>query len=159
MLAEAPVLAQLFIGGNFHFPFGLMPQAGPLYLHLAVRQLYATTAGVDDLELHLLYTQVPLVKPPKQHTEIPVDPKTFDAYTGQYQMAPNVILSVTRGGSHLFVQLPGQPKFEIFAEGERDYFLKAVDAQGTFESDSNGRATAVVMHQMGRDLRGSRVPQ
>lgn len=54
-----------------------------------------TTAGVDDLGLHLLYTQVPLVKPPKQHTEIPVDPKTFDAYTGQYQMAPNVILSVT----------------------------------------------------------------
>jgi serine-type D-Ala-D-Ala carboxypeptidase/endopeptidase len=118
-----------------------------------------TAAGVDDLGLHLLDAQVPLVKPPKQRTEVTVDPKIFDGYIGQYQMAPNVTLSVTREGPQLFVQLPGQPKFEIFAESERDYFLKLVDAQVTFETDSNGRATAVVLHQMGRDLKGARNPQ
>jgi serine-type D-Ala-D-Ala carboxypeptidase/endopeptidase len=66
--------------------------------------------------------------------------------------------SVTREGPHLFAQLPGQPKFEVFAESERDYFLKVVDAQVTFETDSRGRATAVALHQLGRDLKGVRTP-
>jgi serine-type D-Ala-D-Ala carboxypeptidase/endopeptidase len=121
----------------------------------------STAAGVDDIGLHLLDARVPLSKPPatpKQHTEITIDPKIFDGYIGQYQMAPNVILSVTREESHLFVQLPGQPKFEIFAESDRNYFLKVVDAQVTFETDSNGRPIAVVLHQLGRDLKGMRAP-
>lgn len=121
----------------------------------------STATGVDDLGLHLLDSRIPLAKPPsppKQRTEVTVDPKIFDGYIGQYQMAPNVILNVTREGSHLFVQMSGQPKFEIFAESDRDYFLKVVDAQLTFETDSNGQATAVVLHQLGRDLKGARVP-
>ena len=41
MLAEPTVLAQHFIGRNFHLAFGLVPQAGPLHFDLAVRQLNA----------------------------------------------------------------------------------------------------------------------
>ena len=44
-------------------------------------------------------------------------------------------------------------KSEIFAESNRDFFLKAVDAQLTFEVDAQGGATAVVLHQLGRDQR------
>ena len=38
----------------------------------------------------------------------------------------------TRDGDHLFEETTGQPKFEIFPESDRDYFLKVVDAQITF---------------------------
>jgi CubicO group peptidase (beta-lactamase class C family) len=87
--------------------------------------------------------------PPKQHKEVAVDPRLFDNYVGRYTLAPGFILTVTREGSHLYVQATGQPRFEILAEGERDFFLKDIDAQLTFEVDKQGRAAALVLHQGG----------
>ena len=54
------------------------------------------------------------------------------------------------------VQATGQPNFEIFPEGDRDYFLKVVDAQITFVTDGQGRATELVLHQGGRDQHAKR---
>lgn len=68
---------------------------------------------------------------------------------GKYELTPTFILTVTRDGNRLFVQATGQPKFEVFAEGERDCFLKAVDAQVTFETEGEGRATGLILHQNG----------
>ena len=94
---------------------------------------------------------------PKERKEVHVDPKIFDGYVGSYQLAPNFGLTVTREGSQLFVQATGQPKFEVYPESDRDYFLKVVDAQITFEIDQQGRATALVLHQGGMDQRAKRV--
>ena len=124
----------------------------------------STVAGTDDIGRHLLDPQrpllarnSPLLTPPKPRTEVAVDPKLFDGYTGRYQLAPAAILTITRQGNQLFVQLTGQPAFEIFPESEKTYFLKVVDAQLTFETDAQGKATAVVLHQMGRDQRALRI--
>jgi len=116
-----------------------------------------TSAGVDDIGQHLLNNNAPLWQPPKEHTQTAVDPKLFDAYVGQYQLAPNFILTITREGAQLFVQATGQPKFEIFPESVRDYFLKVVDAQITFETDSQGRATGLVLHQNGKNQPAKRL--
>jgi D-alanyl-D-alanine-carboxypeptidase/D-alanyl-D-alanine-endopeptidase len=123
-----------------------------------------TLAGPDDIGRHLLDPETPLlaqnsplVTPPKTHTEVTVDPKLFDGYVGRYQFAPAVFLTVTRDGGHLFVQLTGQPALEVFPESEKDYFLKVVDAQVTFETNSQGKATAVVLHQLGRDQRAMKI--
>jgi hypothetical protein len=86
----------------------------------------------------------------KIHKEVTLDPKLLDTYVGVYQLVPNVTLTVTREGAKMFAQLTGQPKFEIFAEKEREFFLKVIDAQLTFEDD------AVVLHQNGRDQRAKR---
>jgi CubicO group peptidase (beta-lactamase class C family) len=95
--------------------------------------------------------------PPKEHKEIAVDAKVFDGYVGRYQLNPDFVLTVTREGDHLFVQATGQPKFEVFAESDRDYFLKVVDAQITFVTDGTGRATELILHQGGRDQHAKRV--
>jgi CubicO group peptidase (beta-lactamase class C family) len=109
----------------------------------------STTAGVDDIGRHLLDANLPLVKPAKEHKQVAVDPKLFDGYIGRYELAPNFILTITREGTQLFGQATGQPKFELFPESERDYFLKVVDAQITFETDEHGKATGLVLHQGG----------
>jgi hypothetical protein len=96
------------------------------------------------------------VPPPKEHREVAVDPKLFDGYVGSYQFAPNLILTVTREGDHLFAQLTGQQKFEVFPESDHDYFYKVVDAQITFVTDSTGRATELVLHQGGLDQHAKR---
>jgi CubicO group peptidase (beta-lactamase class C family) len=119
-----------------------------------------TAAGPDDIGRHLLDTRVPLMAPaapPKTHTEVAVDPKIYDGYVGRYQLAPTAILEITRADNKLFVQLTGQPAFEIFPEAPTEYFLKAVDAQLTFETDGQGRATAVILHQLGRNPRAVRI--
>jgi CubicO group peptidase (beta-lactamase class C family) len=94
---------------------------------------------------------------PKEHKEVQVDPKIFDGYIGTYQLTPNFSITITREGEHLFEQATNQPKLEIFAEGEKEYFLKAVDAQITFVTDAQGRATELILHQGGADQHAKRV--
>jgi CubicO group peptidase (beta-lactamase class C family) len=120
-----------------------------------------TSAGVDDIGMHLLDSSVPLAKltPRVTHTEITLEPKTFDRYTGAYQFTPAITLTFTRDGAQMFAQLTNQPKFEIFAESEKDFFLKVVDAQISFETGEDGRATAAMLHQNGRDQKAKRAEQ
>ena len=72
-------------------------------------------------------------------------------------MNPNFSIAISRDGDHLFAQATNQPQLEIFPEADRDYFLKAVDAQITFVTDDRGRATELVLHQSGADQRAKRV--
>jgi D-alanyl-D-alanine-carboxypeptidase/D-alanyl-D-alanine-endopeptidase len=116
----------------------------------------STLAGVDDIGRHLLDASVPLAAPVKPHTQVAVDPKLFDGYVGTYQVTSNLIYTISRDGSHLFAQLTRQPAAEIFPEGDRDYFYKAVDAQITFITDSSGRATELILHQNGQDVHAKR---
>jgi CubicO group peptidase (beta-lactamase class C family) len=112
----------------------------------------STAAGVDDIGLHLVDPSMPLAKltPIAIRKEVTLDPKVLDTYVGAYQLIPGVTITVTRDGTQMFSQLTGQPKFEIFAEKEREFFFKVVDAQLTFEEG------AVVLHQNGRDQRAKR---
>ncbi len=86
---------------------------------------------------------------PKEHKEITANPKLFDGYIGKYQLSPEFILTITRQGDRLFAQATGQGNFPLFPESDRDFFLKVVDAQVTFVTDSQGRATELILHQGG----------
>ena len=122
----------------------------------------ATNQGVADIGLHLLNEKSPLLPaavfaPPKERKEITVNPKLFDGYVGKYQLAPGFILTITREGDHLFAQATGQGKNELFAESEKDYFLKVVDAQLTFETNADGVSNQVVLHQAGQNVPAKRM--
>jgi len=127
----------------------------------------SNAGGIDDIGFHLLNPKLPLAhyEPPKQRTEIRIDSKLLDNYTGRYQVTPNLILEVTRGGDGLFTQgfakVNGQdvalPKFQVFAEGERQFFAKVADSQITFELGPEGRATSLILHKGGRDMPGPRI--
>ena len=120
----------------------------------------ATPIGVFDIGLHLLDPKWPLAnpEPPQQHIEIHIDPKLLDNYTGRYQLADR-ILEITRDSDRLFAQGFGQvngqpiagPKFEVFAESEKNFFVKATGSQITFEAGPEGRATSLTMHRAGRE--------
>jgi D-alanyl-D-alanine carboxypeptidase len=107
---------------------------------------------IEDAEAKRIEEQ-----PPKEHKEVSIDPKVFDGYVGRYQLGPNFILTISREGDHLFSQASGQPKVEIFPEGDRDYFLKVVDAQITFETDDHGHAIRLILHQGGLDTPAARI--
>jgi len=93
---------------------------------------------------------------PKERKEITVESKVSDGYVGKYQLTTAFIITITKEDGKLFLQATGQPKFRIFAETERDFFLRVVDAQVTFEVDTEGKTTALVLHQ-GGNARAKRI--
>jgi CubicO group peptidase (beta-lactamase class C family) len=113
--------------------------------------------GVDDIGLHLLDPRLPLLQAPAEHKEIVLEPKRLDGLVGQYELAPGFVLAITREGDALFGQATGQPKAQLFPEGERAFFLKVVNAQITFTTNPSGQATGLVLHQNGQDLPGKRL--
>ncbi|HEY1221358.1 MAG: serine hydrolase [Bryobacteraceae bacterium] len=116
------------------------------------------TGGVNDIGLHLLDTSLPVAGTPvKERRAITVDPKVLEGYVGRYQLAPGFIIAITRDDDRLYEQATGQPKFQIFAESEKEFFLKVVDAQVVFKTDPQGRATELTLHQNGMDHRAARV--
>jgi serine-type D-Ala-D-Ala carboxypeptidase/endopeptidase len=110
-----------------------------------------STNDIDDIGRHVLESQYALAKvePPKVRKAIKLDPKIFDAYVGEYQLAPKFILTFSREGDKFFTQATGQGKIEIFAETETDFFLEVVDAQVTFVKDDKGQVTQVTLRQNG----------
>jgi len=137
---------------GFRSFLGCEPKAG---IGVVVLSNAATPIGVDDIGGHLLNQKVPLanLEPPRQRTEIPLDPQLLDHYTGRYQVTPQLIVEITRDGDRVFAQAIAQamsgPKFEVFAESEKKFFAKVSDKQITFETGPDGRATSLTLYSAG----------
>jgi CubicO group peptidase (beta-lactamase class C family) len=89
---------------------------------------------------------------------VAIDPKVLDGLVGSYALAPTFVLTFTKEDGKFYTQATGQPKFEVFAKSNTEFFLKVVDAQLTFITGPDGKATAVILHQGGRDQEARRVP-
>jgi hypothetical protein len=69
-----------------------------------------------------------------------------------------VITITPRDSTGLDLQATGQQRFRLVASSAVDFYLTEVEASITFESDSMGTVTALVLHQNGRDQRAAREP-
>lgn len=86
---------------------------------------------------------------PSRHAIAKIDPKVFDAYVGDYQLAPGFVLTVTRDGGRFFARATGQTPLELFPSSEHDFFVRENDIQITFVTNGQGPATELVLHQGG----------
>ncbi len=94
---------------------------------------------------------------PAARREVRLDPRLYDRLTGDYELAPEFIITILRRGDTLISQATGQPEVELFPESETRFFLKVVDAQVDFVVDAAGRVTGLVLHQGGRDLPAKKI--
>jgi CubicO group peptidase (beta-lactamase class C family) len=108
---------------------------------------------IDDIGMHLLNPKYPLRKVKQS---ISVNPEILALYTGTYKFDPNFAITITRDGDQLFEQATDQQKFKIYPESKTKFFLKVVDAQITFITDSSGRFTTLKLYQNGRASKGKR---
>ena len=90
--------------------------------------------------------------------EITVDPAVLATYQGIYQMTPTFALAIRADSGRLFVRATGQNEFELFAEGENRFFMRIVDAQGTFLRNKDGIVDRLLWHQGGKYQYCPRVP-
>jgi hypothetical protein len=93
----------------------------------------------------------PSALPPRKRTAIDLPASTLSQFVGVYQLGPQLDLDVTFRDGMLFVHSTGGATVRLWAESERDFFLKEIDAQLTFTRDASGAVTGVVVHQYGRD--------
>ncbi|HVP91055.1 MAG TPA: serine hydrolase [Terriglobales bacterium] len=89
---------------------------------------------------------------PSPRKEVSVNPKLYDLYVGEYELAPGFTITIIKQGGRLLSRATGQPEVELFPESETRFFLKVVDAQVDFVRDASGRVTSLVLHQGGQDL-------
>jgi D-alanyl-D-alanine carboxypeptidase len=90
-------------------------------------------------------------------TEIKLSEAMFAPYIGQYELAPNFVLTIWREGDRFYSQATGQGRAEIFAEAENRFFLKVVNAKLQFEKDASGNVTKLTLFQNGREIPGKKI--
>jgi hypothetical protein len=86
-----------------------------------------------------------------------VDSSLYDNYAGEYQLAPGVVITISKEGDKLMSQGPGQPRAELLPESETTFFLREVDASFTFIKDQSSRVVQVNVRRGGREFQARRV--
>ncbi|MCP4560758.1 MAG: MerR family transcriptional regulator [Bosea sp.] len=95
----------------------------------------------------------------RPRTEIKLDPRSFQRCTGFYRHPAGLVMAVTQEGDRFFLQLTGQPRVELFAENDSNFFLKVVPAQLTFTPAEDGNIDALILHQGGHDTVATRIDE
>jgi len=92
-----------------------------------------------------------------EQKEVKVDPKIYDSYVGEYQLAPTFTVTITSENGKLMAQATGQSKFELFPTSETDFYLKVAPATVTFVKDAQGNVTELILTQNGRKGHGKKI--
>ena len=121
---------------------------------VAVIVLSASAVDVNDIGRHLLDNSYPLVR---ERVAITLAPQSLEGLVGEYALAPQFQITITREGAQLYLQATAQPRFPIYAESENSFFLRVVEAVVTFTRGADGRATSLTLHQGGASTPGPRV--
>ena len=130
--------------GGFHSFIGFAPAQ-----KRGIVVLTNSTESIDDIGFNFLDAQIPLkkVKP-----FVAVSEKVLDEYVGSYELAPNVVFTITRHSNKLFAQLTGQQTLRVYADSEKDFYYKVVNAQLTFNRGADGKVESLTLHQNGDQI-------
>jgi len=96
-------------------------------------------------------------RPPVERTEITLAESVLRSYVGEYQLTPELSLTVTLEDGRLQAQPTGQQKATMFAEAQDKFFLRVANVQVTFTKAPSGEVTGLILHQGGRDQPGRKV--
>lgn len=93
-------------------------------------------------------TRLAQERPPAAMTNI--NPSAYDAYVGQYELAPNLIIAITRDGNRLMSEVGGR-KSELTPQSETQFTIAAANMRVTFVRDANGQVTHMIVNDNGRE--------
>jgi hypothetical protein len=94
-----------------------------------------------------------------ERKETKVDPKIYASYAGEYRFVTDFVLTITSESGKLMGQVTGQPKAEVFATSEFEFFFKVLDARIIFVKNEQGQVTQLILHQNSSVMLGRRIAQ
>lgn len=101
------------------------------------------SATFDEMMIGFVNYFIP--KPPDR-VVIKVDPRIYDAYTGEYEIDSASVVTVSRSGDKLFVEA-GTQRMELLPISETVFVPKARDSQLTFVKNEKGVVTGFITTQ------------
>ncbi len=113
-----------------------------------VAVLVNSSANIDSLGFALLGTTLP--GPTVAKTKKATD------YPGRYALTPAFAIDISERNGALYEQATGQGRLALREVATDRFTIVGVPADISFERDTAGRVTALVLHQNGRDLHGPR---
>jgi len=96
-----------------------------------------------------LKTDLPL---PQEKKTILLEPAILDRYVGEYELQPDLTVTVSREVTSLLMQFTGEPKLEIVPMSEVRFFLRTVDGEVEFSRDARGNTMGLTLYRGERVL-------
>ena len=104
-----------------------------------------------DGQWQLVSTHVMAI--PNERKPMVIDPKSLDAYIGQYELAPDVAYVIAREGDKLFGQRTGRAKEELLPLCTDVFYRKGVwRGEKVFERGEQGRVVRMLDRRENNDL-------
>ena len=90
-------------------------------------------------------------------SSVDVSETTLQSYVGRYELAPGMVLAITRDAKKIIGQLTGQPTVTLTPVADNRFLVDDVEAIITFNRDGAGVVESVTLEQGGRKLTAKKV--
>jgi CubicO group peptidase (beta-lactamase class C family) len=104
------------------------------------------------------FLEADIKKLPPIQEDPSVDKTIYPDFAGRYDYK-NAVLTISAEKDHLYAQLTGQEKFEIFPSAKDEFFWKVTDAKVVFVRDAKGQVTAARHSQGGNTFLAPRLTE
>lgn len=78
-----------------------------------------------------------------------VDPRTYEAYVGEYQLDEDYKIKITKQDNGLFAELPNSAEFQLIPETEAKFFSTVHEGNISFVKDSSGNVIHILLEPSG----------
>ncbi|RQO31485.1 serine hydrolase [Taibaiella sp. KBW10] len=109
---------------------------------------------IPKKEIKLLMDGKPLPQPAFKEIQLPET--ALNIYEGQYQLLPDMILTVTKEGNKLYGQATGQNRIQLYAAAEDKFFTKDIEAHLEFTKEG-GQITKLLWYQGGQVIPATKI--
>lgn len=93
---------------------------------------------------------------PEKYKTVAVKEETLYSYAGEYVISPGEEVMMFCQDGNLYTQIAGQPMFQLYAESEKKFYIREIDAKIEFEKDKTGKVSGIIIHQNGADIKATR---
>lgn len=95
---------------------------------------------------------------PARPEPVQVPDETLQRYVGQYQLAPEMVFTITTDSGKLYAHLTGQPTLRVYPTRPAEFEYRAVEARIVFDlPEGDGPATQLTLFQNGAEMVSPRI--
>ncbi|NNE98662.1 MAG: serine hydrolase [Pyrinomonadaceae bacterium] len=113
-----------------------------------VADIYLKDEFIEKSPFERLEVKIAPTAPPNK--TVKVDPAILDSYVGQYQLAPNFIITVAKKDGGLSARATGQGQFTLKPLAADRFVVEGVEATVSFHKGPDGKVNLLKLDQGGR---------
>jgi hypothetical protein len=117
---------------------------------IGVAVLANAAVNIDNVGCQLI-RRLPL-------TPVQVDPKLLASYAGRYQLSNSSARTIHVDGTRIFLQVPNEAEYELFAASKTHFYYPVFDFEITFYRNDRGEVDRIEGLLFGETYKAKKVP-